>query len=246
MTLRTTGTGSDQRSDLHWDLRWDATPATPRAVVLVLHGGQENSTAANSWWRVPVWWLAPFAWTARRAGRDLAVARLRYGVRGWNGTQASPLADTREALDAVAARYPGVPVALVGHSMGGRVALRLLGDERVRLVVGLAPWVESADVSAHRYDAHPGARLLVLHGLTDRTTSPSASRRVVEAMTAAGGDASYVGLERDGHPLAMRRRTLDRLLVAELRHTLRGVPLEDQRLDVAERRALEPGALARL
>ena len=86
----------------------------------------------------------------------------------------------------------------------------------------------------------------MLHGLKDRTTSPSASRRVVEAMTAAGGDASYVGLERDGHPLAVRRRPLDRLLVAELRRTLRGVPPQSLRLGVAERRALEPGAVARL
>ncbi len=101
-------------------------------------------------------------------------------------------------------------------------------------------------MSAGAYAAHDGVRLLVLHGLADRTTSPTASSRVVRAMAAAGGDASYVGLERDGHPLAMRRRTIDRLLRAELRHTLLDVPLTRGGLSVAERRALEPGAVAEL
>ena len=80
------------------------------------------------------------------AGRDgLAVARLRYRVRGWNGADAAPVADAHWALDQLTARFPGVPIALVGHSMGGRAALYAAGHPAVRAVVGLAPWIEPGD-----------------------------------------------------------------------------------------------------
>ena len=57
-------------------------------------------------------------------------------VRGWNGAQRSPVADVEQALDELAARFPGVPIALVGHSMGGRAAMYAAGHEGVRAVVG--------------------------------------------------------------------------------------------------------------
>ena len=225
------------------DLRWDAQPTDPAAVVLVLHGGQEHSTARNAWWRPPVWWMNPFAWVARRAGGGtFAVARIRYAVRGWNDDDRSPLHDTRAVLDSVAARYPGVPIALVGHSMGGRVALNLLGDERVSVVVGLAPWVDRVDVDAQVFRPHPGLRLLVLHGLADRITSPKASRALVERLAAAGTDARFVGLDGDKHAMIHRRRTWDRLLSAFLRSELLGdAPLGA--MPTAEQRALTAGSV---
>ncbi len=80
------------------------------------------------------------------ATRDgLAVAQVRYRVRGWNGAERSPVADTSWALDELATRFPDVPVALVGHSMGGRAAIYAAGARRVRAVVGLAPWIEPGD-----------------------------------------------------------------------------------------------------
>ncbi len=227
-------------------VRWQATPSDPRAVVLVLHGGQERSTRRNSWWALSVWWMVPFARSVHRAGDgDLAIARVRYGVRGWNDEAASPLADVRAVLDDVVARYPGVPVALVGHSMGGRVALRLMGDERVTSVVGLAPWVDEADVDAQLYRAHAGTRLLVVHGMSDRLTSPRASRAVVRRLQAAGIAASFVGLSRETHAMVRRRRTWDRLLTAHLRVTLLGEP-PDAALSVSERAALAEGTIARI
>ena len=91
--------------------------------------------------------MAPFVTSLRRAGAEhgLAVARLRYLVRGWNGAAQSPVPDVRWALDRLAEQFPGIPVALVGHSMGGRAAVYAAGHDSVRAVVGLAPWIEPGD-----------------------------------------------------------------------------------------------------
>ncbi|MCW2658521.1 MAG: alpha/beta hydrolase, partial [Jatrophihabitans sp.] len=93
-----------------------------RAVALVLHGGRSQGTGPVRARQLAVLRMRPFISSLRQAGADhgLAVARLRYAVRGWNGSAASPVADVRDALDQLAARFPGIPIALVGHSMGGR------------------------------------------------------------------------------------------------------------------------------
>ena len=97
-----------------------------------------------AWWRLAVVRMAPFAPTiAHRAGDDLAVLRLKNRVRGWNGDRQDPVHDARWALDRIRHVLPGMPVVLVGHSMGGRVALRLGAEPDVVGVAALAPWVES-------------------------------------------------------------------------------------------------------
>ncbi len=195
------------------ELRWDRTPAEPDAVVLVLHGGQEDSARAARWSNLAVLRMWPIGRSIARAGRGrFAVVRLRYAVRGWNGTVASPLADARQALDDIAQRYPGVPVALVGHSMGGRVALRLSDDPRVSDIVGLAPWVERQDGAR----PHPLLRLLVVHGLDDRITSPTASRASVVSVQGHGGLASFVGLKGEKHAMLRRWRAWDQLTMGFL------------------------------
>ena len=77
-------------------------PDDPRGVVLILHGGAERSRMPVAWWRLPVLRMVPFASTiARRAGDDLAVLRLKYRVRGWNGSRQDPVHDARWALDRI-------------------------------------------------------------------------------------------------------------------------------------------------
>ena len=98
----------------------------PRAVVLVLHGGKSRSRRpVRPWHKGAVLRMVPFAGAVAKAGGGaIAVAMLRYAVRGWNGAaRPAPLADTRLALEQIAAKHPGVPIGLLGHSMGGRVAL---------------------------------------------------------------------------------------------------------------------------
>ena len=190
------------------DLRWDSRPESPDAVVLVLHGGQEHSSRPAGWWQLPVLRMLPIARSIVRAGDGrLAVLRIRYAVRGWNDDAASPLRDTKKALDTIAARYAAVPIVLVGHSMGGRVALALTGDEQVSAVVGLAPWIERTDTCS----PHDGVRLLLLHGLADRITSPAASRHLVERLQQEGRQASFVGITGEKHAMLRRRRSWDRL-----------------------------------
>jgi alpha-beta hydrolase superfamily lysophospholipase len=182
-----------------------ATPAaTTTGLVLVLHGGRETSTAPVRARNLAVVRMRPFADTLTRAGRrhGLAVARLRYAVRGWNGESRSPVADVHAALDRLAAEYPGTPLALVGHSMGGRAALHVAGHPVVSTVVGLAPWIERDDGVEPVRDRH----VLLVHGTRDRTTSPRHSAAFVRAAHGIAASASYVAVHREGH--AMLRRAL--------------------------------------
>lgn len=179
-------------------LLWPTELEHPRAVVMVLHGGKARSQQAVRPWQSAVWRMAPFARSVAQAGGgEVAVASLRYAVRGWNASAASPLADARLALEQIGARYRGVPIGLLGHSMGGRVALHLGDDERVRAVAALAPWVEGPD-SAHW---HAGLHVLVMHGTRDHMTSPRQSRAMTETLKAHGVDATYVAVEGDGHAM---------------------------------------------
>jgi pimeloyl-ACP methyl ester carboxylesterase len=98
----------------------------PRGIVLVLHGGQSQSTAPVSPRQLAVLRMVPLAAAINRAAgaRGIDVQRPLFGLRGWNGDKASPVADLTRVLDETVARHPGVPVVLVGHSMGARAAGR--------------------------------------------------------------------------------------------------------------------------
>jgi alpha-beta hydrolase superfamily lysophospholipase len=183
----------------------------PRAVALVLHGGQARSTRATRASNAASLRMIPFARALRRAGDDtgLVVARLRYLIRGWNGPTASPVPDARWALARLSERYPGLPVALVGHSMGGRVALTVADTPAVRAVVALAPWIEAGDPAGPL----AGRRLLVAHGTRDRVTDPRASAAFAERARDAGAQVSYVAMRGEGHAM-LRRAALWHALAA--------------------------------
>lgn len=181
-----------------WRLAWTSRPARPRAVVLVLHGGKERSQRPARWRQTAVLRMVPFARAVARAGRgELAVARLRYSVRGWNGQDASPVADTRAALTALRQRYPRVPIGLLGHSMGGRTALFLADEPDVEALVALAPWVERHD----RPRGGPTLRALLLHGTRDRITSVHATRWMADQLAARGVEVTWRPLPGEGHAL---------------------------------------------
>ncbi|MFW5470526.1 alpha/beta hydrolase [Knoellia sp. CPCC 206435] len=180
-----------------------STPASPEAVVLVLHGGGETGYGPVEWMRGPVLRMWPFAKAIEhRAGDRLAVLRLKNRYFGWNGSDATPLVDARWALDQVRERYAGLPVALVGHSMGGRVALHLAGEPDVAAVAGLAPWVNGGDPVHGR----PGLDVLLMHGVRDRITDPRRSKALAERLRAQGADVTWRPVDGDGH--AMLRHPL--------------------------------------
>ncbi|MEO7753361.1 MAG: alpha/beta fold hydrolase [Terracoccus sp.] len=188
---------------------WDAAPHDAAVIVLVLHGGAVDGREANRPWSHNTARLLPFAWALKGVPGPVAVARLRFRFRGWNGEEASPLPDTRWALAQIRSRYPGRPIALVGHSMGGRVAMHAGDDPDVRLVMGLSPWIE-------RGDPRPGAgrRTVLVHGDRDVICPLWASRHTVEQMREDGLDATLVRVARSDHAMLLRPRLWTDLVTA--------------------------------
>lgn len=176
-------------------------------VVVLLHGGRSRSLEPTRPWQPAVVRMLPFAWSLRHAGRrhGLVVARLRYRLRGWNGADRSPVHDTQWALARIAERFPDAPVALVGHSMGARTALYVAAHPSVRVVVGLAPWVEPGD-GAHTLAGLAGRRLLIAHGALDRRTDPRASAAYARAAARTAASVSYVTVAADRHAMLGRAR----------------------------------------
>lgn len=173
-------------------------PVRPRAAVLVLHGGQETSHRPARPWQLAALRMGPFARAV--SGDDILVARARYRVRGWNGERADPVRDTHRALDELAQLAGPVPTVLLGHSMGGRAALRAAGHSQVCGVVALAPWWPPGEP----VEQTAGRHILCLHGDQDRVTSPTESADCVRRArgTATGAGMALVG----GGDHAMLRR----------------------------------------
>lgn len=184
-------------------LSWAASPAHTKAVALVMHGGAAHGRELNRAWSHNVARLVPFAWSlALKVPGPLAVCRLRFGVRGWNGDERSPVADARWALAEIRQRYPERPVAIIGHSMGGRVALHVSDDPAIDLLVGLAAWVEPTDPLPAR-----GVRSVFIHSDRDRITSIAGPRRVVRELRGDGGKAALIRVAGSDHAMLRRAGT---------------------------------------
>ncbi|GAA4410765.1 alpha/beta hydrolase [Fodinibacter luteus] len=172
-------------------------PDSPRGVVLLLHGGAESGRQRVAWWGLAPLRMVPFAMAiGSRTGHAVAVLRLKNRVRGWNGARRDPVHDARWALDRIRATLPGAPVVLVGHSMGGRVALHLAAEPDVVGVAALAPWV-AGDVGRPR----PGTALLLVHGTRDRITDPRRTAALADRLAASGVDVRHVSVDGGDHAM---------------------------------------------
>lgn len=144
--------------------------------------------------------MVPFARALARPD-ELAIARVRYRVRGWNGAAQSPVADARAALAEMRQRFPDIPIALLGHSMGGRAALYVADAPGVQAVVALAPWVEQYD----RVEPLAGRRVLIMHSDRDGITDPTASA-VFAKRAAQVAEVSYLRVRGSDHAMLRRAR----------------------------------------
>jgi alpha-beta hydrolase superfamily lysophospholipase len=209
--------------------RGEARRGTITGIVLVAHGGQVSSSAPTSALQPAVVRMIPVGVAIRRAlrGSGAVVQRPRFRVRGWNGTQASPVGDVNRELDAIAAEFGPVPVVLVGHSMGARAAVRAAGHPAVSAVAGLAPWLPPDEPVVQL----AGRPVLLVHGTSDGITSAAETwafaeraREVTEvaAVEVRGGD----------HPM-LRRARLWHAIAAEFARATLGLPPVDRVLAAA-------------
>ena len=209
--------------------RGDAASGTTTGIVLVAHGGQTSSTEPTSALQPAVLRMIPVAAAIRYAlrGSGAVVERPRFGVRGWNGTQASPVGDLNQALDAIAAELGPVPVVLVGHSMGARAAVRAAGHPAVAAVAGLAPWLPPGEPAGHLV----GRSLLLVHGTSDGITSPAETWAFVERARSVT-EVAAVEVRDGDHPM-LRRARLWHAIAAEFARAALGLPAGDRVLAAA-------------
>lgn len=193
-------------------------PRRAGGVALVLHGGGGRGTEPVSARQPAVLRMIPIAWRIGEVGRRrVAVFRL---LNTYRGLGRRPLADVRWALDRLRRSHPGLPISLVGHSIGGTVALAAAGEPDVRSVVALAPWLSGAD----RFGGTADPVVLIVHGSNDHVTDPDTSARYAAAARADGRRVSYVRVEGGSHAMVGQRRAFELLAAQFVRITLAADP----------------------
>ena len=171
-------------------------PGAPLALILMFHGGKDRSSelvgGRSASWQRSLAMQRSIAPAARRD--DVGVWLLRYRERGWNGGR-DRIADARWALEQVRDHHDDLPVVLLGHSMGARVAVHVADHPLVRGVVGLAPWFPGGENVRALADRH----LVAAHGRRDRITSFKATAAYVERARAVTRTAQMQDMGPVGH-----------------------------------------------
>lgn len=116
---------------------WLPTAATPRAVVVALHGFNDYSNA----------FAGPGAWLAEQGVAVYAYDQRGFGAAPnpglWPGETAL-IADLRAMLAGARARHPDLPLYAMGESMGGAVIMAAWADQPLGvdglILVGPAVW----------------------------------------------------------------------------------------------------------
>jgi len=122
-------------------------------------------------------------------------------------------------------------VVLVGHSMGGRTAVRVAGDEGVVGVVALAPWLPKGEPA----EQLAGRSLLIAHGTADRVTSPIGSARFAERARVVAARVDLVMVAVETHAMVLRWPTWQRLTTAYVLDLLDVAPLPSRVADALRR-----------
>lgn len=216
----------------------------PAAVVLVCHGGRSHGRGGARR-RLTYWRMRPFGIELERAGRahrtdvghGVTVYLLRYRYRGWNGAAMDAYRDAEWAIGEITRRHPGRPLALLGHSMGGRAVLRAAGEPGVVAVCALAPWIDGDPV-----DQLAGRAVLIAHGDRERMTDPAASLDYAIRARRVTDRVARFDVLGDGHAMLRRAADWTSLVRGFVLGELGAEPL-DRRIANAMRRPA-PGGLS--
>jgi len=194
-------------------------PASPEGVVLVLHGGAaRQAQMAVSPAQLSVLRMIPVARRiARGGGARLATYRLLNSVRGWDAEH-TPTNDVAWALEQVRASYAGLPVCLVGHSLGGRAALVAGEQDGVRSVVALNPWLYPTDSASLA-----GRRVLFVHGDEDRIAPISRAVKVARRL-ARTTEVGFITVPGGKHAMLAQGRVFEKAAADFAVATLLGAP----------------------
>jgi len=177
-------------SELHLTRR--PTRGARRGLVLMLHGRDQTREPLDarslSWLRLRLM-LAQIAPALHRAGLDVWLLRYKSGSWPDSPSDDGPVADARRALEQANTEL-GLPVALLGHSMGGRTAVSVASHPSVLGVVGLAPWFPPAEP----VNTLAGRRLVAAHGRADRLTSFVATEEFVRRAAGVASSSDFVDM----------------------------------------------------
>lgn len=158
------------RDGLRLPLRRWTPEAPPRAIIIAVHGMSDYSNA----------FAMPGAEWAKRGILTIAYDQRGFGSApnpGLWGGEATMRNDLRDAVAAVRAAHPGVPLFVLGESMGGAVVLTTLEqklDVDGAILVAPAVWSRGDMPMLYRVALFLAARLVP--GLV---LSNSAASRVV-------------------------------------------------------------------
>ena len=218
--------------------RWPTDPARVRSIVLVLHGGQARSAATVRRTQFSYLRMVPFARFLHRrgGGRGMSVRILRYRYRGWNEPELHPVQDARWALTQLWDQHRDASIVLLGHSMGGRAALRVADHPAVTAVCALAPW--TLDDEPVRQLA--GRSVLIAHGDREHMTDPRLSYRFAVRAKQVTSRVCRFNVLGDGHAMLRRARDWSELVARFVEAEL-GLRKPDPLIEDAMRRPAPEG-----
>jgi alpha-beta hydrolase superfamily lysophospholipase len=193
--------GSAQVTDPHLSAI-DGTPLAlsrwsdgePRAIILAVHGygdyGASTFDAAARFWAGQG--IATYAYDQRGFGRNLSFGQ-------WPGAGAL-VADLRDVARQVRDRHPCAPLIVVGHSMGGGVALAAAGqgpgaeqlDADGLVLAAPAIWGGAELNPLHRIAAWAAAAVVPDRRFTGEGVVSIQASDNIEALRALGRDPHYL------------------------------------------------------
>jgi alpha-beta hydrolase superfamily lysophospholipase len=116
-------------------------PTTPRAVICLCHGWGEHSLRYKEWAdRFVSEEYAFVAWDHFGHGQS-------EGKRGHIPNYSVFMEEINLAIGKANQLFPGTPVVLYGHSMGGNIAINFALREsiHIKLLIATSPWIELAN-----------------------------------------------------------------------------------------------------